>query len=64
MAHNTRCHYHYGRMSCSTFPKGEPSGFRDGAPIMPDKVAKMALAYLKIKGIADIERYYGAASTI
>ncbi len=64
IAHSTPTEYAYGGMPYSTFNKGKPGGFRDGAAIMPDKAAIMALAYLEVYQLTDEKRFYDAALLI
>lgn len=64
ISHSTPAKYPYGGMPYSTFEKGKPGGFRDGACIMTDKAAIMALAYLQLYGQTDEKRYRDAALLI
>lgn len=64
ISHSTPKEYPYGGMPYSTFEEGKPGGFRDGACIMTDKAAIMALAYLQLYEATRKKDYRDAAYLI
>jgi uncharacterized protein YyaL (SSP411 family) len=64
LAHSTPLDWAYGGMPYSTFNKGRAGGFVDGASIMTDKAAIMALAYLGLFKATNDGKYRAAAEQI
>ena len=64
IAHSTPVDWAYGSFPYSTYEEKTPGGFRDGAGLMPDKAAIMALAYLGLHEASGQARFLQAAEAI
>ncbi|WDE97195.1 hypothetical protein PQO03_04400 [Lentisphaera profundi] len=64
IANSTPADWAYGSMPYSTFEHKKPGGFRDGAGIMPDKSAILALAYLDLYEATGKDRFLKAGEAI
>lgn len=64
IAHSTPVDWPYGGMPYSTFCHGKPGGFVDGASIMTDKAAIMALSYLRLHTMTGNTTYLNSARII